>query len=145
MAAVVIDANLGIGLVRQMPFSEAFRRKMEQWIGDGVEIAVPGLWEYEVASGLRRLWSQQVLTREQAFGGLEQIMALHVVRYPADPGLLLSALRWAERLEQSKAYDSQYVALAEQYGAELWSADKRLVNALKAQGVTWAHWIGEVS
>jgi len=25
----------------------------------------------------------------------------------------------------------------------LWSADERLVNALKAQGADWAHWVGE--
>lgn len=145
MAAVVIDANLAVGLVRQMPFSDAFRRLLAQWIVDGVEVAAPGLWDYEVATAMRKLWQQQALSREQAFVGLEQTMALPIVRYPAERKLLLSALRWAERLGQNKAYDAQYVALAEQYGAELWSADERLVNALKAQGVTWAHWIGEVS
>ena len=53
------------------------------------------------------------------------------------------ALRWADRLGQSKAYDGQYAALAESLEAELWSADERLVHCLKAQGVSWAHWIGE--
>jgi len=71
-------------------------------------------------------------------------LSLALDRHPADKELLLAALRWAERLGQSKAYDAQYVALAEQMGAELWSADQRLVNALQAQEVSWAHWIGEV-
>jgi len=61
-----------------------------------------------------------------------------------DIEVLQSSLTWAERLGQSKAYDAQYAALAERLGAELWSADQRLVHALKEQGVTWAHWIGEV-
>jgi len=47
-------------------------------------------------------------------------------------------------LGQSIAYNAQYAALAEQYRAELWSADRRLVNALQAQGADWAHWMGEV-
>lgn len=144
MAAVVIDANLGIGLVRQMPFSRVFRQKMEQWIHNGVEIAVPGLWDYEVASGLRKLWSQQALNREQAFAGLELIMTLHIVRYSADLNLLRSALRWAEKLGQNKTYDAQYIALAEHLSAEFWSADERLVNRLKDLGAPFVHWIGEV-
>jgi len=127
-----------------MPFSDAFRRLLAQWIVDGVEVAAPGLWDYEVATAMRKLWQQQALSREQAFAGLEQIMALPIVRYPAERKLLLSALRWAERLGQSKAYDAQYVALAENLNADLWSADQRLVNALQALGATWAHWIGDL-
>lgn len=144
MASVVIDANLAIGLVRQMSFSAPFRRLIEGWIYDGTQILVPGLWDYEVVSGLRRLWQQKALTEEQAFSGLEKILLLDVKRYPGEANLLQSALRWAERLGQSKAYDAQYVALAEQMGAEFWSADERLVNTLKSQGITWAHWIGEM-
>lgn len=144
MATVVIDANLAIGLVRQMPFSEIFRRMIERWLHEGVKITAPGLWDYEVVSGLRKLWQQKAITSEEAFAGLEQIMLLNVRRYPAEQNLLRSALHWAERLGQSKAYDAQYVALAEQLEAELWTADERLVNALKAQGVNQAHWIGDM-
>ncbi|NPV86275.1 MAG: type II toxin-antitoxin system VapC family toxin [Anaerolineae bacterium] len=144
MAAVVIDANLAIGLVRQMPFSAAFRTLIERWLVEGVSIAVPALWDYEIVSGLRRLWQQNAITREEAFAGLELVMSLEIQRSPAEQDLLLSSLRWAERLGQSKAYDAQYVALAEQLHAEFWSADEKLVNALKALEVDWAHWIGEV-
>jgi predicted nucleic acid-binding protein len=144
MASVVIDANLAIGLVRQMPFSDAFRRLIEGWIYNGTPMLVPGLWDYEVVSGLRRLWQQKALTEEQTFGGLEEILNLDIKRYPAEPKLMQSALRWAARLGQSKAYDAQYVALAEQFNAELWSADQRLVHALRDQGIPWAHWIGEM-
>jgi len=144
MAAVVIDANLAVGLVRQMTFSLSFHHKMEQWFLGGVNIAVPGLWDYEVATALRKLWSLGALSADQATAGLEMLLRLALDRHPANKELLLAALRWAERLGQSKAYDSQYIALAEQIGAELWSADQRLVNALQAQGVNWAHWIGEV-
>lgn len=145
MAAVVVDANLAVGLVRQMPFSLLFRRKIEQWLLDGTTLAVPGLWDYEVTSALRKLWVQGVLTGEQAIAGVETLMRLTLNRHPANKDLMLASLRWAERLGQSKAYDAQYVALAESLDAQLWTADVKLVNALQAQGVSWAHWIGEGS
>ncbi len=144
MAAVVIDANLAVGLVRQMPYSLTFRRQIERWLRDEVRLAVPGLWDYEVATVLRKLWVQGVLTGDQAIAAVEMLMRLPVEHYPADTERMVSALRWAERLGQSKAYDAHYVALAEQLGRELWSADQRLINALHARGVSWAHWIGEV-
>ncbi|HSR30541.1 MAG TPA: type II toxin-antitoxin system VapC family toxin [Anaerolineae bacterium] len=54
------------------------------------------------------------------------------------------ALRWADRLGHSKAYDAHYLALAEQEGIELWTADRRLANGAQQAGAHWVHWIGEV-
>ncbi len=144
MATVVIDANLAVGLVRQMAFSDSFRHKIELWFHAGIHVAVPGLWDYEVTTALRKLWVQGALTADEARAGLETLMCLGLDRYPADKRLLLSALRWSDQLGHSKAYDAQYVALAEQIGAELWTADQRLVNSLQALGVNWVHWISEV-
>ena len=44
---------------------------------------------------------------------------------PASVDLDRLAMDWAERLNQTVAYDTQYLALAEQLGAEFWSADRR--------------------
>jgi len=35
------------------------------------------------------------------------------------------------------------MAVAEQMGLPLWTADQRLVNGTRQIGVTWVHWIGE--
>jgi len=144
METVVIDANLGVGLVCLTPYSAGCRERMEQWLRGGTRLAVPSLWDYEMATAMHRLWAQKVLSREEVTAGLELIFRLYLERVPPDPRLLTASLDWAERLGQSKAYDAQYAALAERLGAELWSADQRLVNALKEQGVSWAHWVGEV-
>jgi predicted nucleic acid-binding protein len=40
------------------------------------------------------------------------------------------------QLKRAAAYDSFYLALAETLRSELWTADKRLVNAA---GVSWVH------
>ena len=59
------------------------------------------------------------------------------------PARCQSALRWAARLNQARAYDAFHLALAEELGAEFWTADRRLANAAQRAGATWAHWIGE--
>mgnify|MGYP000384627813 CR=1 FL=1 len=143
METVVIDANLGVGLVRLTPYSAACRQRMERWLRGGTRLVVPSLWDYEIAAALRRLWAQKVLSREEAAAALELVFRLRLERVPPDTRLLTAALDWAERLGQNKTYDAQYAALAERLGAELWSADERLANALKAQGADWAHWVGE--
>ena len=55
-----------------------------------------------------------------------------------------AAYAWAERLGQSRAYDAQYLAVAEQEGLELWTADRRLVRNAEQAGVRWVRRIGEV-
>lgn len=53
-----------------------------------------------------------------------------------------SAFDWAEKLGQSKAYDSFYLALAETLRAPLWTADRRLANAARQIGISWVHAVG---
>src|SRR5438477_244782 len=62
---------------------------------------------------------------------------------PMDAPLCQAAFEWAGRLNQVRAYDGFYLALAEQLKAEFWTADKRLANAVQQIGANWVHWIGE--
>jgi predicted nucleic acid-binding protein len=101
------------------------------------EIYAPALLEYEVCNALRRAVAQRVLDRVVASECLERMHALAI--RPVAPAVSLheSALVWASRLQQSKAYDAQYLALAEQMGCRFLTADQRLLNSARALGVTW--------
>ena len=55
------------------------------------------------------------------------------------------ALRWAEVLGHSRAYETHYLALAEQEGIELWTADRRLANGAQQVCAHWVRWIGEAT
>lgn len=79
----------------------------------------------------------------QAVVATEDLFALEVEMLPLDSALCKSALGWAERLQQSRAYDAFYIALAERLQVEFWTADKRLANATEQLGLNWVHWIGE--
>jgi len=82
--------------------------------------------------------------RAKAIAELERFLRLNLEHIPPSKELILASLEWLERLKPSKVNDAQYVALAESLGAELWSADQRLISALGEQGMDWAHWVGEV-
>jgi predicted nucleic acid-binding protein len=47
--------------------------------------------------------------------------------------------------EEHGIYEGDLLAevKAEQEGAELWTADKRLANGARQAGVSWVHWIGQ--
>jgi len=141
--SLVIDANLVISIVLPLPYSEATKDKMLSWKQFGEVLLAPALWEYEVTSALRRGVFNGLLNAGQAASALSQLMLLNVHSILPSETLNLQALGWAERLGQTRAYDAQYLALAEQAGVELWTADQRLANRAKQAGVVWVHWVGE--
>ena len=141
----VIDANVTLALFLNLPYSDSAYRLMEQLKKQRQALYAPALWGYECANGLYKAVQLGMISLAKADEALVDLDGMAVEQVMPTVELHHAALRWAERLGQSKAYDAQYVALAERLNAELWSADQRLIHALKAQGVTWAHWIGEVS
>ena len=142
--AIVVDASIVVNLLLTQAYSTQAERYLESWKSGGEMLYAPGHWYAEVVSALRFAVYRRKLNSEDAQLLIDVLPELGVRALEPTLDLLKSSLRWAERLGQSKAYDAQYAALAERLGAELWSADQRLVNALKEQGVSWAHWVGEV-
>ncbi len=74
---------------------------------------------------------------------MNQALLLNIESIPPSSSLHQGSLAWAERLGQWRAYDAQYLALAEQTRLAFWTADQRLVNAARGAGANWVHWIGE--
>ncbi len=143
--AVVIDANLALALFLHLPYTEQAYRLMERLRQQRSTLLAPVLWEYECLSGFQRAVQLGVIDVEQARELMRDLLELGIERVAPTLESHQAALRRAERLGQSKAYDAHYVALAEQRGAEFWSADQRLIRVLQEQGVAWAHWIQKLS
>lgn len=137
MATVIIDANFGVALVRLMPYSITCRTLIEQWIYQEITIAVPDLWDYEIVSALHWLHSQNMLKRDAMMGGIDFLFRLPFRHVPLDRGLAIGALDWTGRLGQGKAYDAQYLALAERLQAEFYTADKKLFNRCQQIGASF--------
>ncbi len=143
MVRRVIDANLAIALILPLAYSEAVAGWMNQWQESGDDLFAPVLWEYEVVSALRKTVAGGAITSEDAAAGVGRLFGLGVQIVTPDPERHLRALWWAEKLNQTVAYDAQYLATAERLGAEFWTADRRLVNSVQPLGIPWVHWTGE--
>jgi len=78
------------------------------------------------------------ITRHEGRQALILAQRLGVQLFPPDDAQTTLAFDWTMQLKCSAAYDSFYLALAKTLHGELWTADKRLVNAA---GVSWIHLI----
>ncbi len=143
--SAVIDSNLIAAVVLPLPYSDQATQKIIAWKRAGAELLAPVLLEYEMAAILRKAVVARWLTTDLAVEVIGKVLALNVRCLTPTADLHERALRWADRLGHSKAYDAQYLALAEQEGIELWTADRRLANGAQQVGAHWVHWIGEVA
>lgn len=140
---IVVDANLCVALIVPLPYSEAAAQRWHSWETERVSLYAPLLWEYEVVSALRKAIVARLINQEETKSALQRLFVLGVKAISPDVELHRSALQWSERTGQPVAYDGQYLALAETLQADLWTADKRLIDTLKSQNLPWLHWIGE--
>jgi predicted nucleic acid-binding protein len=137
VATIVIDANLALGLVVALPYSDSAEAHIAAWRNKQFVLAVPALWWYEVSSGLRKAVNAKYLNSDDALSALDILQNLALKTYEPTVALQRRSLAWAERLKQSVTYDAQYVALAEQLDSPLWTADKKLVTSAHAAKATW--------
>ncbi len=142
---IVIDANIGIALVIRLPYSEKVDECMKSWLARRVHLFAPSLWEYECVTGVRRAVAVKLLSTEEALIAIERFDRLGLHKVAPRVELHERALLWSEKLGQARAYDGQYLALAEKLGVAFWTADERLCNAARKAGVDWVHWIGDES
>jgi|WetSurMetagenome_2_1015567.scaffolds.fasta_scaffold02109_9 predicted nucleic acid-binding protein len=140
---MVVDASVVVAVLLPLPYSARAVTRLRALKEAREEIYAPALMEYEVCSTLHRAVARGVIEQPAVRGRLDLIEALGI--RPISPAWSLheSALTWAARLHQGKAYDAQYLALAEQMGCGLLTADERLVNASRALGVTWVEGIND--
>ena len=141
---LVIDAGIAAFTVLGGSINKATERAWAGWRKTHAELFAPQLWRFEVTSMLRKANALGDIKTHEAQDGLAAILAFNVTLVAPDDELCRSALRWAERLKQSAAYDGFYLALASRLQAEFWTTDRRLANAARQSGVRWTHWIGEL-
>jgi predicted nucleic acid-binding protein len=126
-----------------LPYSDQATQKIMAWKRAGLELLAPVLLEFEIAAVLRKAVIARWLTTDLAIEAIGRVLALNVRCLAPTAHLHERALRWADRLGHAKAHDAHYLALAEQGGIELWTADRRLANGAQQAGARWVHWIGE--
>ena len=124
-----VDANLVFRGIAE-PDNAAVQRVWQRWRRERRSLAAPRLLRYEVTNALHRALQHGLLSRGAAVAALRAVLALPI-RLHDDHNLHERAMDLAARFSLAAAYDAHYVALAEQLGVELWTADTRLARALQ--------------
>lgn len=140
---IVVDDNIIAALVLPVPYSSQALRVVTAWHEAGDRLIAPILFEYEIATVVRRAAVLGHLTVSQVSAVLQRLLNFNVITIAPDKALHLEAIQLAGRIGHGKAYDAQYLALAAREDAPFWTADRRLATAGRQAGLTWIHWIGE--
>jgi predicted nucleic acid-binding protein len=133
----VTDANLVLALILPLPCSQQSFDCMDSFKTSGIKLFAPALWSYEIVSGLRWALHAKMLTAPECSAALGHIEALGIEEAPPNSELHRRALHWADQLGQSKAYDAQYLALAEALDCALWTTDQRLAQRCAQLNLDW--------
>jgi predicted nucleic acid-binding protein len=105
------------------------------------ELLGPPLLFIEVTSVLREKLAKRQITSQEAEHAFSAFQLLPIARaWPQE--LHTKAWEIAKALNQRKAYDAHYLALAEIERCELWTSDRRLYNAV-GDRMPWLKLVGE--
>ena len=140
---VVVDASLAVKWLVDEEDSDKAHAVLESWVAQDVTRIAPYLMPFEVANALHR----RVVRGELSVGNSARMMTRLLgsrLELHQSPGLHVRALELASQLSQGAVYDAHYLALAEEFGCELWTADQRFRLAVD-QRVESVQWIGEYS
>ena len=140
---VVVDASLVVKWLVDEEDSDKAHAVLESWVAQDVTRIAPYLMPFEVANAFHR----RVVRGELSVGNSARMMTRLLgsrLELHQSPGLHVRALELASQLSQGAVYDAHYLALAEEFGCELWTADQRFRRAVD-QRVDSVRWIGDFS
>lgn len=139
MPQVCVDASLVVSGLMPEEQSQHVEALWTRWQRDQIFPFGPPLLYAEVTSVLRQAVFLGRLTPEQgelAFG----IFCDLGIAISTRTDLHLLAWELAKAHNRPRAYDCMYLAAAQAEGCDLWTGDRRLVNAVN---LPWVRWLGQ--
>ncbi len=128
---VVVDASMALKWVLREEDSSTAKKLLNAWDTGGAIITVPGLFAYEITNVLYRETVKGKLTYDEARLLLNKMFSIGILFDFSDyEALSTQAMAFAHQFSLPASYDAHYLALAERYNCEFWTADTRLLRAV---------------
>ncbi len=139
---ICVDASFVLKLVLDEPESEQVVALWAAWAAEGAALIAPCHLAFEVTSVIRNHVYRRNISAEAGQMAFEAFLAQEVeLRHPGN--LEVRAWELARQYNRPTAYDASYLALAEDAGCELWTADCRLDKAV-AGALPWLKTVCDV-
>ncbi len=136
-SVLCVDASF---LLRALtdPGDAAVQQRWERL--DEYALAAPSLLLYEIANASHRMRRAGMVSAGDLRDILDAVSAVGVQLY-GDGDLHRQALRLATELDLPATYAAHYLALAQRFGAPLWTCDAKL-HRVVADALPWVELIG---
>jgi len=138
---ICVDSGILLKLLLNEPDSHLAEALWQSWVSEGVQPVAPQLFPFEVTAVLRKLTHREIIEAELAEKALKTALAFDVSLQTFE-GIHERAWQLATEFNRPTAYDTHYLALAENVGCAFWTADQKLFNAVN-QKLDWVHWLGD--
>ena len=136
MPRVRVDASLVLNLLLPDEPDQRLADLWSEWIESQTIPFGPPLIYAEVPSALRRSVHSGRISAEAGESAFDDFGRFGIV-ITWRTNLHIMAWAFAKTYNQSRIYDSMYLAAAQAEGCELWTMDQRLVNTVKLSWVLW--------
>jgi len=139
---IVIDTSVVLKwYLADEEYSQKALSILDKYVSNELDILAPSLLEYEVINGLiiakkrERIKEEKILTAIDGFISLEIKLINLSLYYP-------KVIHYSKIYSRS-AYDASCLALADDEGISLVTADKGLYNVIK-KDLKWVEWLGDL-
>lgn len=138
---VVVDASLAVKWLIKEEGTDKALAILRAWHEEEVTLVAPHLLPFEVANALHRKVFRGQLSVGDSIRLITQLIGSRLELHQV-AGLHARALELASELQQGAVYDAHYLALAEEFSCELWTADQRFHRAVSDR-LSHVRWLGE--
>ncbi|HCI82813.1 MAG TPA: PIN domain nuclease [Ktedonobacter sp.] len=136
---VVVDASLAIKWVLREEDSYVAGKLLAHWGREKTKPTAPALFAYEITNIMYRQVVAKKITYAEASKGLAKIFSVGILLHSSSlHDVSTRAMELAHQFNLPATYDAHYLALTEIENCECWTADKKLLNAVKGK-ISWVH------
>jgi len=132
---IVVDTSVAIKWAVVEVYTPQAVALRDTLLRQGDTLVAPHFLMSEVTNTLHDIVRAGLITVVAAEEALNDIRVV-VELWEVTPALAKRALALARETNQTYAYDTQFLALAEHLGCDLWTADERFVRGMHRHGFT---------